>query len=243
MYTNYLNFISGILYNNDLSKFKSDENYRAILEHVDQKQGEEYLFYIKNEFNLDDNKIEKFININDNVGNPLKFNIKNFYSSPSNFRYIHQSHLILKYLYDLKIDNIDIVEIGGGYGGLSLAISNFSPDFNIKINNYHIIDLDPVINLQEKYLSYHNLNFKVNFHSANDFGKNINSNNLFLISNYCYSEIDLNLRDKYRQILFPKLKNGFIAWNDLRYIETLSQNQEIIDEYPCTQVGNKFIKF
>ena len=46
------------------------------------------------------------------------------------------------------------------------------------------------------------------FRSGND----IYDDNLFFISNYCFTEITETHRNSYISILFPKVKHGFIIW-------------------------------
>ena len=50
---------------------------------------------------------------------PLKYNYKDFGTcSPTNLRYIYQSMLILKFMKEKLLNNVNVIEIGGGYGGL-----------------------------------------------------------------------------------------------------------------------------
>ena len=243
MYDDYCNLINILISNKDLTFFKSHPHYTGILEHVDQTQGKDYLNLIRNEIKLTDDDIENFTNLNDKIGSPKKFGYDNILCSPTSLRYICHANLILKNMVKLNLDNVDIVEVGCGYGGLCLALSIYANKYSIKINNYHLIDLEPANNLQKLYLQNFNLEFNTVYHNSNTFGSDIQSNNLYLISNYCYSEIDMSLRNKYSNILFPKVSHGFIAWNDLKYIEKIRENQIVEEERPCTQVGNKYIIF
>ena len=245
MYDSYLNFINILLNNENIFlNFKSNNDYRHILEHVCVEQGLEYLKLIKNEFNIEDNKILNFVNLNDKIGNPIKNQIMNFSCSPTSLRYIYHSLLILKHVKNLNINNLKIVEIGAGYGGLCLALNFFKDDFNIIIEEYNIIDLDLVLKLQQKYLNNFKLDFNVNFIYANTHGKTLENNNYFLISNYCYSEIDEYNRMNYDNFLFPKVKNGFITWNHLPIVSLPSPfifNSEV--ERPLTGQYNKYVRF
>jgi hypothetical protein len=243
MYNNYCNLIENIIKSENLEYFKSHHEYTGILEHVDEEQGKDYLNLIKDEFKLNYEDIIDYINLNDKIGSPTKKKIENILCSPTSLRYIYHANLILKNIRNLNLNDINIVEVGCGYGGLCLAISIFANKYSIKINNYNLIDLKPVIELQKLYLSNFKLPFNTIFHDSNTFGSNIEHNDLYLISNYCYSEIDISLRRKYSNILFPKVSHGFIAWNDLKYIELIRDDQIVEDERPCTQVGNKYIIF
>jgi hypothetical protein len=61
--------------------------------------------------------------------------------------------LILDHIKKNLLNNIDLVEICGGYGGLCLFIFKLSILFNISINSYTIFDLSEPMILQKKYLN------------------------------------------------------------------------------------------
>ena len=44
--------------------------------------------------------------------------------------------------------------------------------------------------------------------------KNVKNENLFFISNYCYTEIDKIHNKNYSEILLPKTKSGFLVWQN-----------------------------
>jgi hypothetical protein len=139
------------------------------------------------------------------------------------------------------MDELNIVEVGGGYGGLYLAISFFSNKYQVIINSYNIIDLYDATVLQKWYLSQHGIT-NVNFHDSNSFGENINVNNLFLISNYCFSEISKELQEKYIQILFPKVSHGFMSWNSIP-LYNFGFYVKSEKEYPLTDHKNLYVYF
>jgi len=240
------------------SKFKSDYAYNSILEHVSFEQGKEYLILIENEFDyISPEHIDNFVKINDNYGFPTSYifeykNGKTINCSPSSLRYIYHSLMILEYFKKTELSSI--VEIGCGYGGLFLAICYFSNLLNIKINNYHIIDFPEACTLIDNYLKLNNNYININYflHSCNEYGKSVIDNNLFLISNYCFSEISDEHRSNYISEIFNKVKNGFILWqtifglgiNKLNIIKNPIVN--IIEEKPQTASNenkNYFIYF
>ena len=158
MYNNYLNYIESFINDSDISnwRFKSHPDYCRILEHVNADSGYSYLVEIQKIFNfLYSEKKHYLIELcktNDLYGNTNKYDFKNFtICSPTNLRYILHSMLILKYMQDNMLNNIDIIEIGGGYGGLCFYMYNIAPLFNITINTYSIFDLNMPLKLQKKY--------------------------------------------------------------------------------------------
>jgi hypothetical protein len=65
---------------------------------------------------------------------------------------------------------------------------------------------------------------------------------MFIISNYCFSEISEEFQKKYIDILFPKVSHGFMAWNMIpTYNFGFKFSEE--DEYPKTGEFNKYLRF
>jgi hypothetical protein len=135
------------------------------------------------------------------------------------------------------------VEVGGGYGCLCLAIHHFSKNYKIKINSYTIVDLPAISTLQRMYLIKVNPNLQVDFVGANTFGSEVEKNDMFLVSNYCFSEISDEFQKKYIEVLFPKVAHGFMAWNIIpTYDFGFTFREE--KEFPNTgSVFNKYVYF
>jgi hypothetical protein len=258
MYHDYISFVKTINETNIQNiNFKTNSQYNNILEHVTYEEGKQYLKLIENEFDyVTFDNINDFVKINDKYGNPeLKMFVnkdgKNLISSSTSLRYVYHSLLILDYYKNTKL--LSMVEIGCGYGGLCLAINYFSNLLNIKIDNYYLIDLPEVCNLIDNYLKLNKENIQINYSLNNcyEYGKNINENNLFLISNYCFTEIEDEHREKYIKYLFDKIQNGFICWQTcfgLNINETTILNKKItklVLEKPQTSIHgpNYFVYF
>jgi hypothetical protein len=231
----------------DLSQFKRNPNYTAILEHVNRDQGEAYLFAIRLSTKLSTEEIRAFCAANDSIGSPSQCAYGDgIIASPSSLRYIYHAHLILSHMASLRQTTMDVVEIGGGYGGLCFALHWFAPAYGILLNSYSILDLEQPLRLQQKVLEGLNrmkgVNADVQFYSAATFGKTIPKKDLFLVSNYCFSEIDTALQTQYRQHLFPKVSHGFMAWNMIPLYPFGFQVREE-EEVPKTGPFNKYVYF
>lgn len=237
LYSNYVECIKSI---RDLknSGFKSDPRYVFVLEHVYPEYGYQYLQNAMKEFpEITLNQIREFVELNDLFGHPKKYYYDhlNTTCSPTSLRYVYHALTILR-LYKQR-NTRRIVEIGCGYGGLFLAIQFFSKVMGITIEHYHLIDLPEVGGFIRQYLELHSsfLQIPYSIHNSNDYGADISSlqDDLFLISNYCLTEIDKIHRQKYLDVLFPKINSGFVIWQS--YIgkniqETLHPFQISVEE-------------
>jgi len=243
-YNKYTNYINKII-NTDklLWTFKSHGLYTDILEHILPYTANLYLSEIKKKFNNFYNKYKtvliKLCNKNDLYGNPNKIMFKDFTTcSSTNLRYILHSLLILTFMKKHKLNNIDIIEIGGGYGGLSFYLHNISLIFNIKINSYTIFDLLNVSKLQKIYLEAIDSTNNMNFYQIDNY-KDLKQNS-FLISNYAFSEISMKLQKEYtKKILNPYVSYGFLVWNFIPIYNFI--NNKIISkilEVPDTSENN-----
>ena len=244
IYEKYTNYIQEII-NNDktLWNFKSNELYTHILEHLPKFIGYQYFSEIKKnfyKFYINNKKfLIKLCNTNDMYGKPNQMEFNNFTKcSSTNLRYILHSLLILTFMKKNNLKFVDIIEIGGGYGGLSFYINNISRLFNIKIKSYCIFDLPNISLLQKSYLKALNASTNMNFYQINNY-KNLQKNS-FLISNYAFSEIQSKLQYEYTQKILNKyIAYGFLVWNFIPIYEFIN-NKIIVSEieYPDTS-GDK----
>ncbi len=248
IYRKYTDYI-GTFINSDIKSwtFKSNSTYRDILEHVSIKLGIEYHNLIMNRFtSLYNANIEYFIKLshtNDLYGNTIKYDFKDFtYCSPTNLRYIFHSLLILTYMKECMLNNIDIIEIGGGYGGLCFFMYKLAHLFDITINTYSIFDLENPMLLQKKYLEHLDIH-NVKFVSLDNI-QHIKENS-FLISNYAFSEISLDIQKKYtNDLLNPYVSHGFITWNGIELYNFINDKYITAErEYPLTGRHNYYVRF
>ena len=215
-----------------------------MLEHLTPEQGEEYLTCILSRTSITTDEIVEFCRLNDSFGNPntVRYDTLNMSISPSTLRYIYHAHLILSHMKNIGTVHPDIIEVGGGYGGLCLSLHFFAPKYGVHIKSYTLSDLTPIIRLQEKYLSTVNSSLTIEFVDAKTFGMTITGVDMFLVSTYCFSEISLEIQEFYRQILFPKLTHGFIAWNNIPVYD-FGFTTQVEPEVPNTGDMNKYVYF
>jgi len=223
-YTEYSNFIRGIL-SEDIKEtgFKNNGSYTRVLENVNKTLGNEYLTCIETEFpEITYEDLKAYITVNDKLGASLKSifttnKMKLVYCSPTCLRYIYHALLILKKLRETGAKGV--VELGGGYGGLYLALNIFAPKMNVEIEKYFIIDLQPVTELIKKYLAEHMniLTIPLEIYDPESFQPHLQkfyqeTNNTFFVSNYALSEFHEHDRNQYVNELVSKSTHGFMVW-------------------------------
>ena len=159
----YLNYVSSISFasKDTLIPFKSSHSYTTVLEHISKEVGAQYLKQLEDEFpNITYEQLKAFVTMNDKYGSPTKAifttkSMKLMYGSPTSLRYAYHALIILQ-RYDGTVQT-GMMEVGGGYGGLFLAINYFSSlsPFHRPIQKYIIIDLPEIVPLIQYYLSLH----------------------------------------------------------------------------------------
>lgn len=203
---------------NKFNVFKQDRNYREILEHTDPGIASQYANYIlESKFNFD--KIEA-IKSNDEQGGALVL----FYGepfgsiSPSTLRY-------LKVLVELEemfgsLDNMNIAEIGVGYGGQCKLIYDY-----FKPTSYTLIDLPEPLALSERYhRKYNYANIKYTPQELLP----VDATYDLIISNYALTECARPIQLDYLDKVVAKSKKGYITYNDISSkfgIDSLSKEE------------------
>jgi hypothetical protein len=240
LYTRFTSYLRHALGTPAMDSFKSHPDVTDMLEHVTPSLGQEYMTHLLST-RLSMDLIRAYCQKNDRIGGGQKHPYS-FLTSPSNLRYLFQAHLICSHLRHLQKETVEIVEVGCGYGGLFLAMDMVAPVYSIRISRYHLIDLPESSALQQWYVSAHDCDTPTQFHLASTYGDTINSTDLFLISNYCFSEIAEEHQQRYRRQLFPRVSHGFMAWNNIpTYDFGFPMKEEV--EYPLTGPMNRYVYF
>lgn len=190
--------------NRYFNQFKQDPRYRQILEHVSFEEASMYASKLPIEEVL--KNLNKFKE-NDNYGNPDIHEFDDLGEvSPTTVRYIKNTFDIINH-FGSDIGNI--VEIGGGYGGLCKVLSGA-----IHFSNYLIFDLEEPNMLSKKYLSkFDDLDGRVQSLTLEELGE-IDGIDL-LISNYAFSEVSLDVQEEYYENVIKKSKNIYMVFNPI----------------------------
>lgn len=240
-YNRYLNLSEFAADDNEVFKnFKIHPDYHYMLEHVREDHGKIYIEQIKVNAPYLLQFLPKFIT-NDTLGNPKRYYYETIQAtvSPTTLRYI-------KVLADIcnlfgSLDDLDIVEIGVGYGGQCKIINDcFKP------KSYTLIDLPGALLLSKRCLDH----FKVKnviYKPAKELTKKEYD---FCISNYAFTEIGRNYQDFYVDRVISGSNKGYMTCNfmDQRQSENALSTEEIKDlksdglflpEVPLTGNHNK----
>ena len=207
------------------SRFKISGEYTTILSHVDKQKGSLYLRQIEIHYPelLKDNRYL----INDKLGGDefdrssrkFKENFGRGYSrhsqeyisaDPSTFRYLKQVGDILSIC-----NPTSVVEIGGGYGGLLLLLSQYCD-----INSYYDYDHPDVIKLVKKYLGNYNISVDDEVKDKYD----------LVISAFAWDELDVNVRKWYINNVFTKGEHGYIVASEKTISPHLEHIRKVIDK-------------
>jgi protein-L-isoaspartate O-methyltransferase len=238
----YLQIISSAVQNNEsFAKFRSNREYRQILEHVSKSQGYEYL----RESDLNTSKLKEmiakvdFLNI---CGLPLVYYYPRLgFVSPTTLRYLKVFNELIRLF--PNIAEMNIAEIGGGFGGQAAVLRKLSG-----FKSYTIYDLPEVHELQSRFLKANNSESGVLYAD----GRLAPSGKFDLvISNYAVSELQRELQVAYFENIVKSSTRGYLTWNlisqnrlgglsvndVLQYIPSAT----ITEESPLTDEGNVLI--
>lgn len=230
--------------------FKKDRNFTNILEHTSESFGHDYIKLIIEEFNdlinlIDWDKVKE----NDKLGGATLVNFSELSSvvdlvdynfSPSTIGYLYKGLSILKFASTKNKKSISILEIGGGYGGQCKLVKDLAPLFNIEIENYGLIDLKAVSDLQKKYLTtlnYKNISF-YKYEELKDFHE-FDKYDL-LVSIYALGEFDIEVQNFYVDNVLKNIKDFYLIWNTEKIHERFL-NFNIVSENPKTGKYNTLI--
>lgn len=206
--------------------FRSNPSYNYIVgcDSHPSKLAEMFFYYVKNNHQELFEKFDILQKI-DEIGGPPLYNFENntIKISSNTLRYI-------KVLGDLinnygNLDNFNIVEIGPGYGGQSVVISEI-----FKIKSYTYIDCVESINLIKKYTSHFN-NTKRFFYNTDSI--EIKEWDLVIADN-SLSEMDSDGFDFYLQTILKNSKRAYMSMNDAYRKEQTVEKVKLI--FPEIQV-------
>lgn len=199
----YIESIKGFLSSEEsFSNFRQPSiGYNGILEHVCPRGGDIYSTHLKSKYSeFLENHLENFKK-NDSIGNPVLGNYEGFGKiNTTTLRYI-------KYAADMvenfgSLSDYNLIEIGGGYGGLARILNCI---YNFK--SIKLVDLPKPLELQSKYLSQFNIPCETYQPQDN---LHVEKKTL-VVSNFAWCECDKDTRKKYIENIISKCSRVYIV--------------------------------
>jgi putative sugar O-methyltransferase len=217
--------------------FRRNLIYQQILEHLNHSQGLAYLNEIKKDPEFI-KKIESFKR-NDLYGGAELSKYDGIGDiSPSTLRYV-------KVYFDLinlfgSLDNLNICEIGVGYGGQCRIINADS-----KPKKFTLVDIKSALELTQKYLDYYIIPSTLEYKTMNELSTQSYD---LVISNYAFTELPRSFQEVYLERVILNSTKGYITYNDISpdYFNSIKKEElvkiipgsKIIEEIPLTHPKN-----
>jgi putative sugar O-methyltransferase len=220
-------------------KFRSCSSYRAILENVDGKSGDQ----ICDAFEKYGFQVQSFSHLwHSEIGDPYKYHFPKIgLVSPTELRYT-KIILELELLFG-KLNSFVISEIGVGFGGQGGQILN-----TYQVSSYEFIDLPQPLALVKRYLQEINSSERAVFTES---GKARSNQRDLVISNYAFSELNSDLQQYYFEKVISRSDRGYVIYNHITPdgYGTMSAKEfadripgaEIFAESPLSHPGNVLV--
>ena len=223
------------------ANFKRDKCSTEILEHVTADQGRQYLDIVLKDNPAILQHLDQFRE-NDRYGNPITSNYGPYGEfSPTTLRYLKVLSDLLTIHGDLS--NMNIIEIGGGYGGQANVISRFCG-----FRSYAIVDLKPCLGLARRYLDINKVK-NVKYLQMDELAEDASYD--LLISNYAFSECTRGIQETYFKKALSRTKRAYLTCNNINpkyfnsfgkqdYLDRL-RGSRILEEIPITHPDNYIV--
>jgi putative sugar O-methyltransferase len=178
--------------------------------------------------------------INDTIGSPMLYEYDRLGSiSPGTLYFANVLADIRRQFGNLR--NIDVIEIGSGYGGQAKIIL----DSDMNVQNYSVIDIPSTLGVCKKYLSHFN-HTNVSYITTSQIGTIAAD---LVISNWCLSELDEQGIQFYIDFVIKYCQQGYFLMNTwdarkeylLQAIKPHFKNINVIPEYPKTHTNENWV--
>lgn len=128
-----------------------------------------------------------------------------------------------------SLDDMNIVEIGAGYGGQCKIINDY-----FKPKSYTLVDLPEILTLDKRYLrkfGYKNILYRTQEELTNTKKYDL------LISNYAFSECERSVQYDYIEKLLKNSSKGYLTYNNTSQIFNVDSinGVEFINVFPCLE--------
>lgn len=177
----------------EINFFKSDVDFTNISYDTSQ-----FLFHTILTQTPELEKSFKRFSSNDDIGSPQLFDYGGHIFAPDTIYYIKVLSDLIKFLGPL--DNLDIIEIGGGYGGQCKIIYDL-----FKPNTYIIIDSDQACKFQKEYLEIFGIEPFFNYLDGGNYD--------LCISSHEFDALDIEMKLRYKAEIIDHSRSGYFITN------------------------------
>jgi hypothetical protein len=189
-----------------LLNFRSDPDYKVVLEHVSYSLGQMYLDEIVSKYNANPSSVFAGLSKLSEFGNPVVHNFAGAGAvSPTILRYVKVAYEMEALFGDLS--RMKIGEIGVGFGGQAAVLNGL-----FGVSEYVAFDLPEVLRLFELF------NRRTDSHIVAKLvdGRKPESEEVdILVSNYAFSELSMSIQDEYLNKVVLRARSGYMIWNNL----------------------------
>jgi hypothetical protein len=229
--------LKAALNSNDFNCFRQNKHYRRILEHTSLDQAHAYFDKIRS---IDESELQILDKLTDTFsgfGSPVLDYFKPLGKRIplSLIRYFKigidiKTHLVNN-LENFQSKSLKIVEIGCGYGGQALVLSEL-----LNISDYTFVDLWQVNLLITRVMELDCPVFQYSTHTLNTI-KPPSINYDIVVSNYAFSELSVNLQNKAIANILQYSTLGYMIMNN-----GLDGNYGTITNYSQDQLSKRIEK-
>jgi hypothetical protein len=217
-----------------------------MLEHVSRQFAERYLEHLRG-MGVADADIQRLTAINDRRGAPIMLDFapkggRALRASGSSLRYLYHALLIFNHAPDIE----NVVEVGGGYGGLALMLDAVFAWKGRQLRSYRIYDIGGPRLLQMAYLEEVDAGRGVFcWGDSSTSGEDLTAECplSLLTSTYAISEFPDRVADMYLIALAHRADHLFFAWNNARKSVFMPEGVQEWDEDPQTGSVNRLILY
>ena len=153
---------------------------------------------------------EPMAQLDNSIGNPYVVPYLGIQATPVLVRYIIDAALIIDQLGwdEWTGDGKHIIEIGGGYGGMAVLLSNIFPNIQL----YSIVDIPPAGVLQLKYTSRCGISPSTSIQAISS-SSVVPVHSDILLSFYAISELRKDIVDRYLLVYISHATHGYLQLN------------------------------
>lgn len=228
--------------------FKGHPACRQFIETVTQEQGDAYfrLLSQRPDWATLEPLVRRTVDENDALGQPILLpSLLGLVCAPTNLRYAWQACTLADHIRALELEAADVLELGGGYGGLALYLYRLFPEI---LWSHSIVDLPEAGDIQYVFCRQFAVPVQVvDGPDAIALRQAVNGTKRarrVFVSCYGFGEFPPAWRLWYADRLARHCPHGFVLWNwtaPYAISDPVLSPMTIVDEPVFTELGTKVV--